>query len=121
MYTGRMMYFERRLSAHVLLGEWSILTRPSDHENNSHTNFTDNSGRGIQRNKANGIAVGNQSIIAMCSDAPTKILANLNRCNNYIVKYTTILVLGYVCSAYMFLKCVLCDTPSVKFICIDIW
>ena len=35
MYTGPMMYFDRRVSAFVLFGEWSILTRPSDNENPS--------------------------------------------------------------------------------------
>ena len=33
MYTGSMMYFDRRVSAYAFFGEWSILTRPSDHEN----------------------------------------------------------------------------------------
>ena len=35
MYTGPMMYFDRRLSAYALFGEWSILTRLADHENPS--------------------------------------------------------------------------------------
>ena len=35
MYTGPMMYVDRRVSAYVLFSEWSILKRPSDHENPS--------------------------------------------------------------------------------------
>ena len=33
MYTGSMMYFDRRVSADVLFGQWSILMQPSHHEN----------------------------------------------------------------------------------------
>ena len=35
VYTGSMMYFDRRVSMYVHFGEWSILTLPSGHENPS--------------------------------------------------------------------------------------